>query len=290
MIGITTTAFRIVFLKEIVNFYRFRRSAQPGHLLLATKMSTMRIFKFLLFILLWQKGFAQRTISSDFETWWGLMTSVQVSNKLSIWNDFHHVPRLFIIYRTGITFHPRSDNFVTTAGYSYLELTAPFSDGKLIRPEHRPWMQTIYRVPSTKKLSTSFRFRYDARFIRDLKPGAFAETYSFNHRWRFNNSLRYNWGDIIAKDTRFFTTMLNESLITTGPGPNGAPFEHRTHFLAQFGKGNFIYSLGYIVRYVDVNPSLARVNHGPVIWLTMNLNLMKPKLQTFVEYPGDHSQ
>jgi hypothetical protein len=249
----------------------------------------MRIIKIVAITLIFQKLQAQRTLTSDFETWWGVMTSVQVSKKFSIWNDAHFVDELFFIYRTGITFHPKSDNFVTTTGYSFLKLRAPFSEGQLVRPEHRPWMQTIYRVPSTKKISTSFRFRYDARFIRDLKPEALADTYSFNHRWRFNNALRYAWGDILGRDTRFFTTMLNESLITTGSGPNGAPFEHRTIFLGQYGKGNFIYSLGYIVRYVQVNPSLARLNHGPVIWLTMNLNLMKEKHQSFVEYPGDHS-
>jgi hypothetical protein len=83
--------------------------------------------------------------------------------------------------------------------------------------------------------------------------------------------------------------MLNESLITSGSGPNGAPFEHRTHLLGQLNKGDFTYSLGYIVRYIDVNPNLSRLNHGPVFWLTINLNLMKKHPIHFTEFPEDHA-
>lgn len=247
------------------------------------------IFKALILCVLCSPGYAQQEIEVNSETWWGVMTSAQISKRFALWNDAHFVDELFFIYRTGLTYHPKADNFVTTIGYGFLKLRAPFSDGRLVRPEHRPWMQTIYRVPSTKKLSTSFRFRYDARFMRDLEPENLGENFSFNHRWRFNNSLRYAWGNLKGLKVRFTTTLLNEALFTTGPGPNGVRHEHRTHLLGQFGKGNFILSLGYLVRYINVSPALARINHGPVFWLTANLNLMKQNLPTFLEYPSDHA-
>lgn len=248
----------------------------------------MRYIKLLIFCFVFDTGFAQQNISVNEEVWWGVMTSAQVSNRFSIWNDAHFVNELFIIYRTGLTYHPKVDNFVTTVGYGFLKLTTPNSVGSLIRPEHRPWMQSTYRVPSAKKLSTSFRFRYDARFIQNLEAGNLDDGFSFNHRWRFNNALRYSWGDLISKNTRFTTTLLNEALFTSGPGSNGFRHEHRTHFLGQLGKGNFVYSLGYVIRYINLNPTTARINHGPVVWITVNLNFMKEKLPTFTEFPSDH--
>jgi hypothetical protein len=231
---------------------------------------------------------AQQEFEYNYETWWGVMTSAQISNQWAVWNDVHFVNELFFIYRTGMTYHNKADNIVTTAGYGWLKLGAPFSNGSLVRTEHRPWMQTIFRIPSTKKISTSFRFRYDARFIRNLEPDELGEGYSFNHRWRFNNALRYSWGNIISPNTRFTTSFLNEFLFTTGPGPNGFRHEHRTHFLGQLNKGNFHYSLGYVVRYINISPERARINHGLVFWLTINLNLMKGPLPTFQEFPSDH--
>lgn len=82
--------------------------------------------------------------------------------------------------------------------------------------------------------------------------------------------------------------MRNEAFYTIGPGPNGVRDEHRTHFLGQLGKGNMVYSLGYVVRYINASPTAAKINHWPVIWLTFNMNFMKEKFQTFLEYPSDH--
>jgi hypothetical protein len=109
------------------------------------------IFNVLILCVLCSSGYAQQEIEVNSETWWGVMTSAQISKRFALWNDAHFVDELFFIYRTGLTYHPKADNFVTTFGYGFLKLRAPFSEGRLVRPEHRPWMQTIYRVPPTKK-------------------------------------------------------------------------------------------------------------------------------------------
>jgi hypothetical protein len=231
---------------------------------------------------------AQQQFQYDYETWWGVMSSIRVSEKWSVWNDAHFVDETFFIYRTGMTYHNNRDNIVTTAGYSWLRLTTPLSEGRLIRTEHRPWMQTIFRVPSTKKLSTSFRFRYDARFIQNLESGQLGEGFSFNHRWRFNNALRYTWGNVISPKTVLSTSFLNEALFRTGSGPNGVRHEHRTHLIGGLSTGKVTYSIGYIVRYINTSPERARINHGMVFWLTINLNAIMKKPTEFIEYPEDH--
>jgi hypothetical protein len=247
------------------------------------------IFLFMYFVLsTFSIVSAQQEFQYNYETWWGVMSSVRVSQRWSVWNDAHFVDETFFIYRTGMTFHNKRDNIVTTAGYSWLKLTTPLSEGKLIRTEHRPWMQTIFRIPSSKKLSTGFRFRYDARFIQNLESGQLAEGFSFNHRWRFNNALRYNWGNVISENTILATSLLNEALFRTGPGPNGVRHEHRTHLIMGLNKGPLTYSIGYIVRYINVSPELARLNHGMVFWLTININAIKKSKAPFVEFPVDH--
>jgi hypothetical protein len=126
------------------------------------------------------------------ETWWGVMTSARVSNQFSIWNDVHFVNDLFFLYRTGITYHNQSDQINTTVGYGLLQLNTPFSQGELIRIEHRPWMQIVYRLKPFGAWSTNFRYRYDARFIQRFSQTALLQEYNLSHRHRLSNALRYN--------------------------------------------------------------------------------------------------
>lgn len=217
------------------------------------------------------------------------MTSARIHERFSMYNDWHYSQDLFVAYRTGLTYHPKKDNLVTTIAYAYLKLSTPFSDGDLVRSEHRPWMQIIYRVPSTKRLRASFRFKYDARFIQDLNTESLAETYSFNNRWRINNALRYRLTNQENAPSIWNAVMLNESLITTGPGPNGVPYEHRTHFLGEFQKRSYVVSVGYMIRYLGVSPEQAVMTHGPIVWLTINFNLKKDTSPRFVDFPEDHS-
>jgi hypothetical protein len=217
------------------------------------------------------------------------MTSTRVAERWSIYADLHYSHQLFVAPRAGITYHPKGDNFVTTVAYAYLGLTTPFSEGKLIRPEHRPWMQMVYRVPSTKRISASFRFKYDMRFIRDLLPDQLGEGYSLNHRWRFNNALRYRINPSKARSA-INALMINEALITTGPGPNGVPYEHRTHLMGEASKDKFVLSLGCMVRYLGKTTEGIRMTYGPVIWLTMNLNFSKFRTPGFNDNPEDHTE
>jgi hypothetical protein len=69
---------------------------------------------------------AQQQFQYNYETWWGVMTSVRVSEKWSVWSDAHFVDETFFIYRTGMTYHNKRDNLVTTAVYSWLVLPSLF--------------------------------------------------------------------------------------------------------------------------------------------------------------------
>lgn len=231
-------------------------------------------------------------VQTNYETWYGLMTSSRLSNRFSWWNDFHHVNNLFWIARTGITYHNKPDNIVATLGYGGLGLGAPWSDGSLIRREQRPWGQVVYRFEPVGRWSISVRYRGDARFIQDLdrESQQLLSTHSFNFRHRFNAGLRYSLGKLMGENTLSSLSFLNETLINTGPGPNGFPWEHRTHVIFGVRQNSVTYSLGYIFRYIQVNDQRAMFNHGLVLWLSLQLKTPKVLRRTFKELPMDHTE
>jgi hypothetical protein len=251
-----------------------------------------RIAAFLILFTSLNLNAQNREVQTNFEIWYGVMTNTKFSKNWSVWNDAHFVNNLFFIYRTGLTYHTPNNRFVITGGYGWLRLGAPFSDGNLIRTEHRPWYQVVYRVPSKSAFSVSFRYRYDARFRQDFNRESqeMLNTFTFNSRHRFNMGLRYNWGNVISPNANLITSFLNESLLMTGEGIDGINFEHRTHFLLGHNvKGN-TYSLGYVVRFLPQNENLLRINHGLVFWMTLNFVTKKMMARTFNEYPADHAE
>lgn len=248
----------------------------------------MRLLHLIVFSFLAQPLVAQRQALFDTENWLGVMTSGQIAPNWSLWVDMHHVPDLFLILRSGLTHHTSDHKWAVTAGYAHTRLAAPFSDGKLIRPEHRPWGQVVFRVPSNNRFSTSFRIRYDARFRANLSPTEITDGFSLNHRLRFNNSLRYNWRHSLSRHFNFSTTLFNESLITTGPAPVNNPFEHRVFFLLGIQKSWVTVSPGYHIRFTTPSPHVLQINHGFTLWINFNYKFRDFKRESVEEFPEDH--
>ncbi|WP_194976533.1 DUF2490 domain-containing protein [Aquiflexum lacus] len=244
---------------------------------------------FLFFFILTEKPlYAQRQLQVNTEVWYGLMTSGQIAPNWSIWIDTHHVPELFVIYRGGLTYHAEDQKIAVTAGYANLGLTTPFSEGKLIRPEHRPWAQLVYRLPTQSDFSVRFRYRHDARYRANFNSTEITDGYSLNHRMRFNASLRYNWRNALSPHFNFSTTLFNESLFTVGPSPSDNPFEHRVFVLFSFQKKAITFSPGYHIRFATPNPETLRINHGLFLWINFNYNFKNFRRHNLKEFPGDH--
>jgi hypothetical protein len=105
--------------------------------------------------------------------------------------------------------------------------------------------------------------------------------------FRFNNSLRYNFRDALSPHFNFATSLLNESLITTGPAPVTNAFEHRIFFLLNFQKNSITLSPGYQVRFLDFQPDFLRFRHGFIFWLTYNYRFKDFKRKNFDVLPTD---
>ncbi|PSL07584.1 DUF2490 domain-containing protein [Cecembia rubra] len=221
------------------------------------------------------------------ESWWGLMTSGQIADRWSLWIDSHYVPELFIIVRSGLTYHTPSEKLNFTAGYANLGLTTPYSQGKLIRPEKRPWVQMIYRFPSKRPYNVSFRFRYDGRFRNQFDNNSLLDAYDFNHRFRFNSAIRYNIGQSVRLQSTFSLSMVNETLLTTGPSFVDIPFEHRIFMLTGIQRGASTISPGYHFRFQSTSSEQVRVLHGFVLWINLNYRFKDFKRHFLREFPAD---
>ncbi|WP_242617500.1 DUF2490 domain-containing protein [Cecembia calidifontis] len=221
------------------------------------------------------------------ESWWGLMTSGQIGERWSLWLDSHYVPEIFLIVRSGITYHTPSDKLNFTAGYAHLGLTTPFSEGKLMRPERRPWGQIIFRVPGATRYGVSFRFRYDARFRNQFDNETLLDGFDLNHRFRFNSAIRYNVGRVESLQSNFSVSMVNETLLTSGPAFVDIPFEHRIFFLAGMQRGTATLSPGYHLRFQSTASGQVRVLQGFVLWINLNYRFKDFKRHFLREFPAD---
>jgi hypothetical protein len=250
----------------------------------------MRFFLFLFLFLIHFSGFSQREVRVNNEVWYGLMTSGQIAPRWSVWLDTHHVPELFLILRGGITFHTTDQKIALTAGYAGLNLGTPFSEGKLIRPEHRPWGQVVYRIKSKSDFSVTLRYRHDMRYRAKFNTTEIIDGFWLNHRLRFNASLRYNWKNALSPHFNFSTTLFNETLLTAGPDPVVNPFEHRVFVLFSFQKKSITFSPGYHIRFTvpEYNSNTLFINHGLFLWININYKLKNFRRHNLKEFPGDH--
>jgi hypothetical protein len=230
---------------------------------------------------------AQRAWTDDNEQWWGVLTSGQIAPKYALWLDGHYVNELFWIARAGLTYQTTNGRWAITGGYAYLRLRAPFSEGQLVRPEHRPWGQVVYRLPSKGPLSASFRFRYDMRFRANVGPSEIEEGYQFNNRLRFNVGLRYDLRKVMSKPFQWSTSLLNEGLITVGPDAVTNPYEHRIFTMLHFKRNAITLSPGYIMRFLNITPTTAQFRHGFVFWVTVNYSFWKKSTDQQMVAPED---
>ncbi|MFC4874978.1 DUF2490 domain-containing protein [Negadavirga shengliensis] len=221
------------------------------------------------------------------ESWWGLMTSGQIASRWSLWMDAHYVPQLFLIGRSGLTYHTKDENFNFTVGYAGLYLTTPYSEGRLVRPERRPWGQVIFRLPSNEDYGVSFRFRYDVRFRANHDHEKITGGFGLNQRFRVNSSIRYNLGRSERLKAAMSASMVNETLVSTGPAAVDVPLEHRVFLLLGAQRRTATFSPGYHLRLQNTLEGQIRAIHGFVLWVNFNYRFRDFRRHLLEEYPAD---
>ncbi|MFN4122715.1 MAG: DUF2490 domain-containing protein [Flavobacteriales bacterium] len=205
------------------------------------------------------------------EIWFGYITSSRISERSALWNDFHYVGTSFLALRTGYTFFPHQ-NVDITAGYAYVITATPFST-QLIRPEDRPWGQIVWRYFPLENIRLRSRFRYDARFRRNISDSEVLSDIVLAHRLRIMQDVRYQikrW----SNNRKLHFNIMYEGLFNAGPHGRRGTDQHRYYLLPGFQFGNFNLMVGTHLRSIRT-ASGNNIRYGACFWLTHIFDLRK---------------
>ncbi|WP_299986770.1 DUF2490 domain-containing protein [uncultured Pontibacter sp.] len=218
----------------------------------------------------------QKEVQQNEQLWFGYMTSSRVSERFSIWNDFHYIPDGFGVVRTGLTTH-FPNRIDVTAGYAHVWLPV---GGELRRREHRPWAQLVIPTPLGGNFALQHRLRWDLRYRQRLAAGELAEGYTFNHRARLQTVLRRNFPALTIGGVLPSLVVSNELLMNLGEEAT-APFDqNRISLMAAARYQGLMLQAGYMNRYVQAaTPGRFTGNHTLVVWLFHTIDWRRQEAQ-----------
>jgi len=138
---------------------------------------------------------AQKTVTTEEQTWFGVFSQIRFSQRWGLWTDAHlRLKDDFVgdlsqsIVRAGPTFYI-TDDVRLTAAYAWVNTFPADGHENISRPEHRPWQQVQWftRWPKVRLMQT---MRLEERFRRKLlNDNALGEGYSYNPRVRYGFAL-----------------------------------------------------------------------------------------------------
>lgn len=135
---------------------------------------------------------AQKTVTTDRQTWLGFYSQARLSERWGLWLDAHYrlkgdfldEPSL-AIFRPGLTYY-LYDDLRLTAGYAFVNIFPAEGHEEVSQPEHRPWQQVQW-FSKFPKLRIMNWVRMEERFRRKiLNASTLDEGYNFNWRARYN--------------------------------------------------------------------------------------------------------
>lgn len=214
----------------------------------------------------------QKEVEHEEQLWFGYMTTARISNRFSVWNDFHYIPSGFGVARTGLTMH-FPNRIDVTAGYAHVWL--PLRE-KLRRHEHRPWAQVVVHTPLGGNFDLQHRLRWDLRYRQRVADGDIADGYTFNHRGRVQSVLRRNFPGMVIGGVVPSLVLANELLVNLGRQSDAIFDQNRISLMAGARYKGLLLQAGYMNRYVQAAaPGRFTSNHTLVVWLFHNLELRK---------------
>jgi hypothetical protein len=215
----------------------------------------------------------QKEVRHARQVWGGYMTTARISERFSIWNDFHYIPGGFGVARTGLTTH-LPHRIDVTAGYARVWLPVA---GELRRPEHRPWAQVVLPTPLGGNFNLQHRIRWDLRYRQRVAGIELQDSYTFNHRGRIQAVLRKNFPSLAFQGMVPSLVVADELLMNIGKEVGVNSFDqNRISLMAGLRHRGLLLQAGYMNRYVQ-SPIAGRYtsNHTLVVWLFHNMDLRK---------------
>lgn len=198
------------------------------------------------------------------EVWGGYISSIRLNEKLSLWNDFHFVATSFFVSRHGLTYAPRP-NIAITGGYAWVATATSFSD-RLIRNEHRPWGQVVWRPAVAGKIGYQFRFRYDARWRQDVAGGEVLNGRIFYSRLRLMARLRWPLREL-PEGQQIHFDLMDEYLFNAGTQVRNGMDQNRLYLLLGYSKTKLSILGGYHWRAIPGPGRDFTFRHGCTVWV-----------------------
>lgn len=215
---------------------------------------------------------SQSNHQHGFEYWGAYISSLQVSEKYALWNDFHFVNHAFLLSRHGIT-RNLGKGLSLSGGYAWVRTSTSFSN-RLIRQEHRPWFQLEWTTPLSPKNSYRLRFRYDNRFRQRISGTELADDFILQNRLRLMNSIRLMAKDLGAGKSLHINIM-NETLLQFGQGIDGLRLDqNRSYLLGGISIPHTTILGGYHVRILP-GAGATRFQHGITMWVVQRFDLRR---------------
>jgi hypothetical protein len=211
------------------------------------------------------------TQNIGYESWFGYMGSVKLSEKWKIWHDYHWVTQRFVVLRPGITYQT-SKNYNISAGYAHLLIATPVSSS-LRRKENRLWWQVVKTYPLNQRFSYNFRFRYDARFMQVLDKNQFLieNEFAFTNRYRLRQYARYK----LNSNNNFIwhLTYMNEILVKSGKYTSFGFDQIRNYLLLGNTTPNISILFGYHLRHIPTVQKKCNQFGGLTFWVIHKIDL-----------------
>ncbi|WP_143962810.1 DUF2490 domain-containing protein [Litoribacter populi] len=230
-----------------------------------------RIWSVVLFSIFSISNLSAQTVEHQGEFWGSYISSLRVSEKWAIWNDFHWATTSFFVNRHGLTyfFDPKVS---ISGGYAYVVTATSFSD-RLIRNEHRPWGQVVGNFWINDQISYQLRFRYDARFRQMVEGINVLDDRLFYNRLRFMATVRIPI-HTINSHTNIQLRIMDEILYNAGGKIHNGIDQNRLYILPTFTYRNLSVLAGYHWRVIpQTNNTVFR--HGLTFWLIHNMDFRK---------------
>jgi hypothetical protein len=221
---------------------------------------------------------SQNIQSHKKQIWLGFISQIQLTEKLSTLNDAHFVPNVFLILRTGLTYHSPIKNLNSTFGYAYLNLYPSRSDYHTVRPEHRIWGQTTYLHSIHKNIKLYHRLRYEARFRHKMNGDEKIEGYNFNWRWRYLAQIKYNFPKKDTHKGQLYGVLAGEILLNSGKEIKNTLRidQYRLLLGAGYQLKTYSFQLMYVNRMtLAAITSSYTMNHTLTLWIFHQWNLKK---------------
>ena len=138
---------------------------------------------------------AQKTVTTDEQTWLAIFNQTRLSSKWGFWFDAHlRLKDDFVgdlsqaIVRAGPTYYVNND-LRLTAAYAYVHFFPAPGHTNIGLPEHRPWQQVQWFIRGSDARLMQW-IRLEERFRRKtFTDNELGEGYNFNWRIRYNFAL-----------------------------------------------------------------------------------------------------